>query len=64
MKVIVDFDLCEGNARCVQAAPKVFSIDENDQLTVILPEPGEELREAVETAAALCPRRAVKISEP
>jgi len=61
MRVVVDFDLCEGNARCMHAAPKVFFIDEEDKLHIILPEPGEELREAVETAVALCPRGAIKI---
>jgi ferredoxin len=61
MKIVVSYDLCEGNARCMQLAPKVFQVDDKDMLTVLIEEPGEELREAVEAAVALCPRQAIKL---
>jgi ferredoxin len=61
MKIVVNYDLCEGNARCMQVAPKVFHVDDKDMLTVLIEEPGEELREAVESAVALCPRQAIKL---
>ena len=61
MRVVVDFDLCEGNARCVQAAPAVFDLADRDQLQVLSERPSEEQRKAVETAVALCPRQAIRI---
>ena len=63
MRVVVDYDLCEGNARCVQAAPAVFDIDDKDQLHVLTEQPSEAQRKAVETAVALCPRQAIRIEE-
>ena len=61
MKIIVDFDLCEANARCVEVAPDLFRLDDQDNLHVLIEEPGEEQREALETAVRLCPRQALSI---
>ncbi len=61
MKIVVDYDLCEANALCMEAAPEVFRVEEDDTLTVLLEEPGEELRDKVEEAARLCPRQAITI---
>jgi len=44
MKVIVDRDLCEGHARCVEAAPGVFEIGDDDEMRIIDENPGEERR--------------------
>jgi ferredoxin len=62
-RVVVDHDRCEGNARCVQLAPTVFRTDEEDRLHLLVVEPGEELRAAVESAVARCPRQALMIEE-
>jgi ferredoxin len=61
MRVVVDYDLCEANALCMEAAPEVFRVEEDDTLTVLIEEPGEELRAKVEEAARLCPRQAITI---
>ena len=61
MKIVVDYDLCEANALCMEAAPEVFRVEEDDTLTVLIEEPGEELRAKVEEAARLCPRQAITI---
>ena len=63
MKIVVDYDLCEANALCMEAAPEVFRVEEDDTLTVLLEEPGEELRSKVEEAARLCPRQAILVTE-
>jgi ferredoxin len=63
MRVVVDYELCEGNARCVSVAPAVFRVDDQDKLHLAIVSPGEELRDAVETAVALCPRQALRIVE-
>lgn len=62
MKVIVDTDLCAAHGDCVIAAPEVFEIgDDDDVVSVLDPEPGEELREKVEQAASDCPVAAIRI---
>ena len=61
MKIVVDYDLCEANALCMEAAPEVFRVEEDDTLTVLMEEPGDELRAKVEEAARLCPRQAISI---
>jgi ferredoxin len=61
VKVIVDRDLCEGTARCVQLAPKVFRTDDNDRLEILVDEVPPDQHDAVESAVALCPRQALKI---
>jgi ferredoxin len=63
MKVVVDRDLCEGHARCAEAAPAVFEIDDDDEMHVIEENPGEEQRPAVEAAVANCPRQALSLHE-
>lgn len=61
MKIVVDYDLCEANALCMEAAPEVFRVEEDDTLTVLIESPGEALRAKVEEAARLCPRQAITI---
>ena len=61
MKIVVDYDLCEANALCMEAAPEVFRVEEDDTLTVLLETPGDDLRAKVEEAARLCPRQAITI---
>jgi ferredoxin len=63
MKVVIDWDRCEGNALCAKAAPAVFRVDENDQMQVILDAPPEEMRARVERAVRACPKRAISIVE-
>ena len=63
MKVVVDFELCEANAICMEVCPKVFKVDDQDFLHILIEEPGEELREDVEEAVRRCPRQAISIEE-
>ena len=63
MKVIVDRDLCESHARCVEAAPDVFEIGDDDEMHVLDSDPGEEQRRAVETAVVNCPRQALSLQD-
>ena len=63
MKVVVDYDLCEANALCMDCAPEIFRVEEDDSLTVLIEEPGEELREKLEKAVRLCPRQAITIGK-
>jgi ferredoxin len=63
MKVVVDYDLCEANAVCVDQAPEVFRVDESDNLHILIENPPEALRKKVEAAVRLCPRQALSITE-
>jgi len=63
MKVVVDYDLCEGNAECMKAAPEVFEVGEDDRAKILIARPGEELRAKVEKAVRRCPRQAITIVE-
>ena len=59
MKVVVDYDLCEGHARCQQTAPAVFEVRDDDRSHVLVDEVPEEERQNVEQAIRLCPRQAL-----
>ena len=61
MKIVIDYDLCESNAVCMNVCPECFRVEEDDTLTVLLESPGEDLRAKVEEAARLCPRQAITI---
>ncbi len=63
MKIVVDYDLCEANAVCMDVCPKCFRVEEDDTLTVLVENPGEELRDKVEEAVRLCPRQASSLTE-
>jgi ferredoxin len=63
MKVIVDYDLCESHGRCVEAAPAVFEIRDDDLMYVLQEEPGEDQRSGVATAVTNCPRQALRLQE-
>lgn len=61
MKIVIDWGLCQGHANCTGDAPDVFSVDDNGKLTVLMPEPAEELRSQVESAVRYCPTGAIRI---
>ena len=61
MKVVVDFDICQSNAVCMEIAPKVFEVRDDGYLYILLEEPPESMRAEVEEAAALCPTGAITI---
>ncbi|MCU1485604.1 MAG: ferredoxin [Actinomycetia bacterium] len=63
MRVVVDFDLCESNALCMDAAPEVFEVRDDDFLYVLDETPDEALRAKVEQAARVCPKQAIKIED-
>ncbi|MEX2237812.1 MAG: ferredoxin [Dehalococcoidia bacterium] len=63
MKVSVDPDLCEANAKCFIAAPEIFQPDDDGWAQVILEHLPEELHAKAVRAARLCPRLAIKVEE-
>lgn len=63
MRVVVDYDLCESNALCMQAAPEVFEVRDDDFLYLLDENPPESLREKVELAVQRCPKQAISIED-
>ncbi len=63
MKVTVDLQLCEGNARCMEAAPEVFEVRDDDKAHLLTDHPPESLREKVKLAVRMCPRQAITLTE-
>ncbi len=61
MKVVVDHDLCEGNGRCVEVAPQVFELRDDDRSYVMLEHPPQDMRSKLELAVTLCPRQAIRL---
>ncbi|CAL9658058.1 ferredoxin [Streptomyces sp. NPDC057838] len=61
MQITVDMNLCESHGQCVFAAPELFSFDDDDRL-VYEAAPADAPPGRAETAAALCPVRAITVS--
>jgi ferredoxin len=63
MRVVVDPDLCEGNAECMKLAPEVFVVGDDDRARLLVERPPESLRTKVEAAVRRCPRQALSLVE-
>jgi ferredoxin len=59
VKIFVDHDRCEGHSRCMEIAPELFEVRDDDRSHVLIDDPGEELREVAERALRMCPRQAI-----
>ncbi|MCP3985314.1 MAG: ferredoxin [bacterium] len=71
MKVKVDWDLCEANAVCMDVAPALYTVDDEDNFHHLVQGeqddisgdvPGDQVDRAKE-AVRLCPRQALAIIE-
>jgi ferredoxin len=63
MRIVVDKDLCEGNAVCMKVCPEVFVVGDDDQAHLLVERPGEDLRAQVEAAVRRCPRQAIALHD-
>jgi ferredoxin len=63
VRIIVDYSLCESNALCVQAAPEVFEVRDDDLLYLLDEEPPEHLRAKVDAAVRACPKQAIRVED-
>ncbi len=62
-RIVVDRDLCQGHGVCESEAPDVFAVNRENSVNVLIDEPDESLRAAVELAVKYCPTHALKIVE-
>ena len=64
MRIRVDPGVCDGHAECTLAAPALFALHAGDTVvTVLVAEPGEELRASALAAADGCPARAITVED-
>ncbi|MDG2428720.1 MAG: ferredoxin [Acidimicrobiales bacterium] len=63
MRVLVDFDLCESNAICMQIAPDIFEVRDDDFLYILNDTPGDERRVVLEESVQRCPKQAISLQE-
>ena len=61
MRVIVDYVLCESNAICMQIAPDIFEVRDDDFLYVLEEQPADDRRAALEEAVQRCPKQAIAV---
>ncbi|MQA07104.1 MAG: ferredoxin [Pseudonocardiaceae bacterium] len=62
MEISVDRDLCEANGVCTTIAPRVFELDDEDELRISRPAGSAEEIERVTQAVESCPRNALRIA--
>lgn len=63
LKIVVDYDLCESNAICMQIAPEIFEVRDDDFLYVLNETPPEEARAKVQECVERCPKQAIAIAD-
>ncbi len=63
MRIVVDFDLCESNAVCMDIAPEIFEVRDDDFLYILDETPSEDLRPKAVEAVRRCPKQAIAIAE-
>jgi ferredoxin len=62
MELTVDRDLCEANAVCCGLAPDVFELDDDEQLIIKVPNPGDDQLARIQKAVERCPKNALALS--
>jgi ferredoxin len=60
-RIVVDYDLCESNAICMQVAPDIFEVRDDDFLYVLNETPADDRRDACVEAVRRCPKQAIKL---
>jgi ferredoxin len=63
MKIVVDRQACEGNSRCVEVAPELFEVRDDDKAIVKMENPPAALQEKIKLAIKLCPRQAIRVED-
>ncbi len=63
IRVEVDRSLCRGYANCLEVAPDVFELGDDDIAFVVAPDYPEDRRADLERAAQRCPAKAIALVE-
>jgi ferredoxin len=62
MRVVVDYDKCQGNAQCMSLLPEVFDVDDDGYLTLLDEAPPEQMRDRLELVCEECPTQAITLA--
>ena len=62
-RVVVDYDLCESNAICMEIDNSIFEVRDDDFLYVLQDRPPDAKRTKVQEAVRRCPKQAISIAE-
>ena len=62
MKVTVDEDRCRGHGVCCTICPEVFTLTDDGYSVALDAEVPAEYQDAVRSASASCPERAITLS--
>ena len=63
MKVLADVNKCEGFGTCVVDEPRVFDLDDQGFVKVLLDSPPPEFEFTVRQAVRDCPKQALGLEE-
>jgi ferredoxin len=63
VRIVVDWDLCDGQGSCASIAPEIFEVTDADQVRVRQPEPPEAAHGLVAEAVRSCPKAALRLEE-
>jgi ferredoxin len=61
MKIVVDWDKCDGNGVCMGIAPDIFEVDDEMNLNVLVEEPAGDRLQDVRQAVTSCPTLALSL---
>ncbi len=64
MKVVIDHSLCEGHAKCMDTAPEVFEVRDDDRSYALVAVVPAQALERVQRAVQICPRAAIRLEDP
>jgi ferredoxin len=62
MKIAIDLNLCEGNARCAGVAPEVFELRDDNKSHLLIERPAEHLRAKISRRRACVRGRRSQLS--
>jgi len=63
MRIVIDWDLCQGRANCMGEAPEVFEVGDDGELKILQEHPSEAMRPKIELAVRYCPTGAISLQE-
>lgn len=61
MKVVVDWDKCEGHGLCELTAPEIYQLDDEGELHLLVEEVDGPLAERAAAGARVCPVAALRV---
>ncbi len=63
MKIVVDYELCEGLGMCEAMAPEFFEVQDEGQVGLLDEHPSEEHRQDLSAAVDACPMHALSLQD-